>query len=289
MAKQNITEFDGLDLELFFCTEILKLTSLHYGYWEEGEKLKEEGTKLTLDCLRDAQRKYTDTLIAAIPENVKSILDVGCGIGDVSRALSKLKYNVTAISPDRNHAKYFENQLSKLTFLQTKFEDLNIDNKFDLILMSESQNYFPTEIGFRQCTTLLSPKGYLLVSGMFRKDSGSEIEEVPNTIEDYVKIAEKHGLALMENVDITRNILPTIDFVYESMRNYVDPGVNMLSHFISSIAPLKSSVIKFIFRKQINKTLQIYNYYRKRTDPLFFTKNIVYARLLFQYNVSGEP
>ena len=204
MGKQNITEFDGLDLELFFCTEILKLTSLHYGYWEENEKLKEAGTKLTLDCLRDAQQKYTDVLIDAIPKNVESILDVGCGIGDVSRVLSKLEYNVTAISPDSNHAKYFENHLSKLTFLQTKFEDLDIDDKFDLVLMSESQNYFPTEIGFRQCTTLLSPKGYLLVSGMFRKDSDSEFTEVANTIEDYAKIAEKHGLLLIENVDITQ-------------------------------------------------------------------------------------
>ena len=285
MGKQNITEFDGLDLELFFCTEILKLNSLHYGYWEESEKLKKEGTKLTLDCLRDGQQNYTDMLIEAIPENVKSILDVGCGIGDVSRALSKLEYNVTAISPDSNHVKYFEEHLPKLTFVQTKFEDLNIDNKFDLVLMSESQNYFSTEIGFRQCTSFLLPEGYLLVAGMFRKDDSSQIAEVPNTIEDYIKIAEKHHLLLVESVDITRNILPTISFVYESMQNYVEPGVKMLNHFVSSTSPLKTSFIKLIFRKQMNKILQIYNYYRKRTDPLFFTKNIVYARLLFQYHV----
>lgn len=285
MSEQNITEFDGLDLELFFCTEILKLNSLHYGYWEDREKPTEGDKKLTLECLRSAQQKYTDILIAAVPKNVKSILDVGCGIGDVSRALSKLEYDVTAISPDSNHAKYFENHSSKLSFFQTKFEDLKVDRQFDLVLMSESQNYFPTEIGFRQCTTLLSPKGYLLVSGMFRKDSGSEMTEVPNTIEDYTKTAEKHDLLLIENVDITKNILPTIDFIHESMGNYVDPSVTMLNQFIASIAPIKSWFIKVFFRKQINKTLQIYNYYRKRTDPLFFEKNIVYARLLFQYNV----
>ena len=151
--------------------------------------------------------------------------------------------------------------------------------------MSESQNYFPTEIGFRQCTTLLVPKGYLLVSGMFRKDSGSEFTEVANTIEDYAKIAEKHGLLLIENVDITQNILPTIDFIYESMERYVEPSVTMLNQFISSIVPVKSWFIKVFFRKQMKKTLQLYNYYRKRTDPLFFQKNIVYARLLFQYDV----
>ena len=284
MSKQNITEFDGLDLELFFCTEILKLNSLHYGYWEEGEKRTEAGNKLTLEGLREGQQKYTDILIEAVPKNVKSILDVGCGIGDVSKALSKLEYDVTAISPDRNHAKYFEDHLSKLTFLQTKFEDLNIDNKFDLILMSESQNYFPTEIGFRQCTSFLLPKGYLLVSGMFKKDSTSKITELPNTIEDYARTAEKHGLVLIENIDITQNILPTVNFTYESMERYVEPSVTMLNHFISSVSPLKSRFIKFFFRKQIKQTLQIYNYYRQRNNPLFFQQNIVYARLLFQYN-----
>ena len=285
MAKQNITEFDGLDLELFFCTEILKLNSLHYGYWEESEKPTEGDNKLTLDRLREGQQKYTDILIEAIPENVKSILDVGCGIGDVSRALSKLEYDVTAISPDNNHAQYFENYRSQLTFLQTKFEDLDINDRFDLILMSESQNYFPTEVGFRQCNTLLSPEGYLLVSGMFRKDSDSEFTEVANTIEDYAKAAKKHGLLLIENVDITPNILPTIDFIYESMERYVEPSIKMLNQFISSIAPVKSWFIKVFFRKQMQKTLQLYNYYRKRTNPLFFEKNIVYARLLFQHNV----
>ncbi len=284
MSKQNITEFDSLDLELFFCTEILKLNSLHYGYWEESEKPTEEGNKLTLEGLRAGQEKYTDILIEAIPKNVKSILDVGCGIGDVSRALVKSEYDVTAISPDRNHAKYFEDHLSKLTFLQTKFEDLKVDNKFDLILMSESQNYFPTETGFRQCTSFLLPKGYLLVSGMFKKDSNSKITEVPNTIEDYARTAEKHGLVLITNIDITQNILPTINFTYESIERYVEPSVTMLNHFISSISPLKSWFIKFFFRKQIKETLQIYNYYRQRNHPLFFKQNLVYARLLFRYN-----
>ena len=128
-------------------------------------------------------------------------------------------------------------------------------------------------------------KGYLLVSGMFRKDSNSKIAEVPNTAEDYEETAEKHGLLLIENVDITQNILPTIDFIYESMERYVEPSVKMLNQFISSIAPVKSWFIKVFFRKQMKKTLQLYNYYRKRTDPLFFEKNIVYARLLFQHNV----
>jgi len=39
MRQRNITEFIGLDIKLLFCTEILKLNSQHYGYWEKNNNL----------------------------------------------------------------------------------------------------------------------------------------------------------------------------------------------------------------------------------------------------------
>jgi len=82
-----------LNLELFFCTEVLKLKSLQYGYWEQEEKLD-------LESIRRAQQHYTETLLEMIPEDVHNILDIGCGIGDNARALAAKGYHVTAISPD---------------------------------------------------------------------------------------------------------------------------------------------------------------------------------------------
>src|SRR5258705_11932953 len=150
--KTDITryiELDNLDLELFICSDILKLNSLHYGYWTNGEEL-------TLENVRKAQARYTEKLISTIPPGVSTVLDVGCGIGDNARALAASGYRVTALSPDKNHQKYFENGNGHhIAFHNQRFEDFHANQSFDLILMSESQNYFQADMAFRQCRNLL--------------------------------------------------------------------------------------------------------------------------------------
>jgi ubiquinone/menaquinone biosynthesis C-methylase UbiE len=87
---------------------------------------------------------------------VKTILDVGCGIGDIALTLAKKGYIVTAISPDKNHKKYFDRYKDKnISFYDIKFEDIRFDKTFDLILMSESQGNFSPIITFKQCKRYL--------------------------------------------------------------------------------------------------------------------------------------
>lgn len=77
---------------------------------------------------------------------------------------------VTALSPDKSHRRYFDDlPAQNLSFYGSKFEDLNIDQVFDLVLMSESQNYFAADIGLKQARRYLRPGGYLLIAGLFRK------------------------------------------------------------------------------------------------------------------------
>ena len=65
---RDIAGFDGLNLELFFVTEILKLRSLHYGYWEETPE------RIDLDSVRQAQADFTERLLSHIPPGVQKIL-----------------------------------------------------------------------------------------------------------------------------------------------------------------------------------------------------------------------
>ena len=83
------------DFELYFVAEVLKLSSLHYGYWEVGEA----SGRIDLDEVRRAQSLFTDKLLSFIPGSVNTILDVGAGMGDNARALAAAGYRVTAISP----------------------------------------------------------------------------------------------------------------------------------------------------------------------------------------------
>lgn len=272
--KTNITEFDNLDLELFFLTEILKLNSLHYGYWDENQSI-------TLENLKVAQIHYTNTLISMIPMNVKNILDVGSGIGDVSSTLAKKNYTVTAISPDKNHQKFFS-KYSTIKFHNERFEDLNISDTFDCILMSESQNYIDTQKAFSQCDRYLNPKGYLLVSGIFRKNNSKEFNNVTNIELEYIEKAKTKGFNLIEKIDITKNTLPTLDFAFIKYNEYFTPTLHMIKHYLTSSAPLKLKILKFFFKKQLNTLKKINDFYIERLNSQRFFDYTKYLRLLFQ-------
>lgn len=272
---KSITDFDGLDLEFVICTDLLKLNSLHYGYWFPDEAI-------TLPNGRIAQKRYTTTLLELIPKGVKKILDVGCGMGDVSRTLEENGYYVTAISPDKNHPQYFHNNGKNLDFIQSRFENLESNEKFDLILMSESQNYFDTDIGFQKCQELLTPNGYLLVSGMFRKTDEKSWKEVINIKENYLRTADKCGLKLITEIDITQQILPTLVFFQRLFQEYGLPTSKIFDHFVHTSAPFKAKLLKFFFQKQLNELKRIYHYYIRRTTPAYFCEHIEYLRLLFQ-------
>jgi 2-polyprenyl-3-methyl-5-hydroxy-6-metoxy-1,4-benzoquinol methylase len=272
---ENIMEFEGLDLELFICTEVLKLKSLHYGYWEQPDELN-------IANVRKAQARYTETLVDFIPDNVKNILDVGCGIGDLSKELARLGYNVTAISPDKNHGKFFDKVPTNLNFVNNKFELFHSDQKYDLIIMSESQNYFDPELGLQQCKKLLSKGGYLLISGMFRKDETVKIGDIFNIEEDYVKRADKLNIKLLKKQDITANVLPTMNYTHSCLVEYVNPSIKTAKHFLLSNSTVKSKLMTWVFSRQLKKFNKIMNYYLQRTNPEFFTANVKYLRLLFK-------
>ena len=275
-SSWNYLEFAGLDLELFLCSEVLKLHSLHYGYWRSNEKP-------TLHNLRRSQQRYTDTLISVIPPNVKTVLDVGCGLGDVSHTLVNHDYVVTAISPDKNHQKYFTNETKNLSFIRTTFEEFTSHEHYDLILMSESQNYFHTDVGFQQCTRYLNSHGYLLVSGIFRKRVEGGFEDVINNEEEYLEKAHQYGFRLLKRADITRQVLPTLVFAHNAMREYLQPIGVMVAHYLTtSTEPVRKTILRLLFCKQIRDVSDLFRHYQDRTDPSQFEHKCSYLRLLLQ-------
>jgi len=271
----NYVQCDGIDLELFLCSDVLKLRSLHYGYWHHNQKP-------TLHNLRKSQQRYTDTLVALIPPNVKTILDVGCGIGDVAHALVQRGYIVSAISPDTNHAKYFNNRSNSLSFISTTFEDFTSNQQFDLILMSESQNYFDADVGFQQCRRYLTPYGYLLVSGKFRKERGEAFQDVVNVEKEYVHKASQYGFRLLKCIDITNRVLPTLDLVHKAMHEHVEPFIVMIEHYLHSRAPVITTALRLVLWRQIRSIRGLFRHYQEHTDPSHFEDKCTYLRILFQ-------
>ena len=279
VTQRNITEFENLDLELYFATEVLKLRSLHYGYWEPNEEL-------SLKNVPVAQARYTETLLEHIPEGVKKVLDVGSGIGDNARALEKKGYEVVALSPDRNHAKYYKNSENpRLRFVTSQFETFSETGSYDMILMSESHNYFPLQKGFEQCKKLLRSGGYLYISGMFRKDGSREAQQVFPGLhieKDYIEYATRAGFRLQERVDITQEVLPTLTLAFQIYSQWIPPMLSMATHYFRATAKWKTKILSFLFRKQLVQLGKIQNMYLQRLNPETFQARAEYVRLVFK-------
>ena len=274
MGKLYDGNLASLNPELMFVTNVLNLESLHYGYWDGPQNLD-------LENLKKAQERYTDTLTDHFPDNVKTILDVGCGIGDVALSLVNKGYEVTAISPDKNHAQYYDSiEKERINFHNVKFEDLNLDEKFDLIIMIESQNYFDPVVGFAQCRRFLNPGGSVYISGMFRKGD-SDIFQVCNIEDEYIQKASNAGFLLVNSLDITENILPTMTMAFQAYQGFMELLKATIDYHFDNSFRRKIFLLRMVFFKEFRKLFRLQEYHQTRMDPQVFQEHVKYMRLLF--------
>lgn len=271
----------SLDPLLFVCTEILELESLHYGYWDRPEIV--DPAAVGLDAFRRAQARYTETLIDLIPDGVSRVLDVGCGVGDVDRALVERGFRVTALSPDRAHARFFNGRYNgQLRFHNVPFEAFDVDaDRHDLVLLSESQSYIDPEVTFRRARRSLEDGGWMLVSGMFR--SADTPEYAGNYVEDdYIAGAGEHGLRLVRRIDISRNTYPTIACANHLYATYAPPVQRLVEQLLGDAGMLKVRALRWVFNGQAKQLEDLLQHVEERFDAELFDRRIRYVRLLFR-------
>jgi len=264
------------NLELLFCTNVLGLRSLHYGCWIDGEEL-------SLENFKAAQIRYTEQLIGLVPADAHEVLDVGCGTGEIARVLAARGHHVTAISPDNAHWKIGEREEAGIAYVRTRFEDLNLDRTFDLILMAESQNYIDTARGFAQCRRYLRDGGHLLVSGIFgradvpRADLPAFVE---NTDAGFVSGAAEHGLHVVSRQDITTRVLPTLDFCRATYEQYVQPTIGIAGLWLIR-RPVIGALVRLALKNERRALQRVRGYYLDRFDAALFARTCRYLTLLF--------
>lgn len=262
-----------LDFELYFATEVLKMDSLHYGYWDDPP----ESLRLDLDVMSEAQARYTERLLEFVPESADRVLDVGAGVGDNARALAARGHRVHAISPDRNHAGYFREAGDRIEFEASRFEDFRSPEWYDLILFSESHNYINHQVALEQCRRYLRPDGQIVVSGMFRMPDrgpfpdGYAIEDHP-----YLELARDFGFVVDELVDITPNVKPTMAMIHGAYQDHLAPLIDVLGKYLKTIAPLKARLLELAIAPQLDKFEEVRDYYLERCDPEYMESHIRY-------------
>ena len=260
---------------LDYYRKLTKSNYLHYGYWNLEDKLN-------IECLHLAQERYINYLISFIPTDVKTILDVGCGIGGNTLRLLEEGFKVEALSPDTAQEKAFLAK-GKAPFHLSKFENFDVEQTYDLILMSESAQYIPIKKGMEKCSNLLNDGGSLLISDYFLREKFEKdnIFSVSTHYKDeYLKAAEEYGFEIVKSEDITSKVTPTLDLAMLKFKEYVKPTLQLFDELLLGWSPTFYKIVKLIGRKQLNNLenqIQL-------IDSQLFVKHRQYMIYLFKLN-----
>ena len=114
----------SIDNVLKLYSKTIQSSFLHYGFWDNPGKV--DLNSLNLEDIKNAQLRYIDHLSSFIPKDIKTILDVGCGIGENTEYLLSKGYSLEALSPDNYQksviTKKFKNEV---VFIIVNLKTLN--------------------------------------------------------------------------------------------------------------------------------------------------------------------
>ena len=247
-----------IDHVLKLYSESIRSPYLHYGFWDDPESI--DPNELTLDNMVKAQGRYIEHLASFIPEEVKTILDVGAGIGGNSSYLISKGYEVEALSPDEYQETVFKEKYDgQVKFYRSKFENFEPEKKYDLVFESESACYIEIEPGWKTAQKTVRDGGYLLASDYFlyhNDGSGDWHIKASHDEKNYIKKAEEYGFKLIKEFDQTENTMPTLDGAKALMERFIFPTLEFSSNYLGKNHPFILKVIKKAFGKKVDDKIK---------------------------------
>lgn len=273
-SKIDLKEL-GLVFALIFGRYFFHTEDLHYGLWTADLAL-ETGN------LRRAQEQHSELIISKIPDGVKSILDVGCGVGALAARLSDRGYRLECLTPSRLMAKLARENLRPGVPLHIcRFEQLQTEPRFDLVLFSESFQYVEMEDSIPRARDLLADGGYLLICDFFKTDEpGHSPLSGGHRFSKFNRRVADSGLLTRLDLDITRETAPNLDLIADLLERVAFPLRELVQYLLESDYPRSSRVFARLFRKKLDKLNRKYFSHQRNADS--FARFKTYRLLLLQ-------
>jgi len=247
---------------------------LHYGYWDNG-------LEPTIANLPKAQEAYCEFLLSHIPKGTRSILDVGCGVGALSRHLQDAGYDVECISPSRQFARYARELLDEGTPIHLcYYEDFVPAHRYDLVLFSESFQYVNIEQALEKTASVMKDNGHLLICDFFKTGApGKSPMGGGHKLPRFWKAVEANSLEVIEDIDITEKTAPTMKLMNDMLIAVASPARDLLSDFLHGRHPFLTRFFEWSFRKKLKKVER--KYFSGNRDPATFAKYKTYRLFIF--------
>ncbi len=269
--KQVDSKEAGLEIGLHLFKFFLKSEHLHYGYFKDLEA--------DISNLVVAQENYVEHLMSAIPSDVNSILDVGCGSGKFAETLVDRGYRVDVVAPGNQLSAYAKEKLGdSCALFNTKFEDLDTTKTYDLILFSESFQYIPMRKALDGAIKQLNKNGYILIADFFKIDApGKSLLGGGHDYTEWLNILKSYQFEILKEEDITEYTAPTIDLVDQLSKEVLAPTWKVAFDLAADRFPLALKFLKWKYKKKLDK-LENKHFAGQRTGANFkiYKKYMVY-------------
>ena len=266
----------GLDIGLAIARHFYKTDYLHYGYWPEGLAVAPEN-------VREAQEHYADLLLHNIPDGVTRILDVGCGSGTFAERLLEEGFFVDCVSPSPTLTRNARVRLGdRAEVFECKFEDLQTDRHYDLILFSESFQYLLLAQALAKSLGCLNPGGHLLICDFFKRDvPGKSPVSGGHQIDRFLSFMEPQPFTLLKDEDITAATAPSLDIMRDFIQEVIKPTWEAIAYYMTSNYPRFSALFSRVFQKKIAQAHR--KYLSGNTNGEQFAHFKTYRLFLFQH------
>lgn len=228
---------------------------LHYGYWEP---LPTSTSELTVAHLPAAQEAYTTKLFSFIPAGIKTVLDVGCGIGGNAAYLLDRGFTVEGLAPDQFQEERFINHTnSRAPFHLVRFEDFKTTKAYELILFSESSQYIAANDLAKGAARLLNSGGYLLLADMMRTDAtySKGIFSNCHVTSELQAALTQAGFNLVKAEDISKSVAPTIDLYVEIFKTYGMTTIKYIADVVAIAVPPLHTIGRWLFKRFAKKLI----------------------------------
>jgi SAM-dependent methyltransferase len=265
----------GLALGFIVGHHFFDMQDLHYGYWPPELAVVPQN-------IAQAQANYTELLISHIPSGVRTILDVGCGAGNTARKLLERGFQVDCVSPNGVLTGVARQTLGdRARIFECRFQDLETDRRYDLIIFSESLLFIPLDAAFTQALHLLNPRGHILITDIFRvpAEGASPIgggHQLPLFREAVVRFA----LEPVKDIDITDGIAPTFDVLDRAYREAIQPAYEMILARLTVRHRWIMRIVRWKFRKKLERAER--KHFSGRRNGASFKQYKSYRLLLFR-------
>jgi cyclopropane fatty-acyl-phospholipid synthase-like methyltransferase len=210
------------DLELKLYSKILKNDMLHLGYFDDVNTAPEF---ISIGHLELAQDRYAEIIAEQIVAKDLPVLDVGCGMGGLSKFLLSRGINVEALTPDRNQIDYIERMEHGPLCHHSRFEDFRTEKKYGTVINSESLQYLDLDKTFQKLNHIILPGGRWIITDVFRRHEES-FNKSGHRIGDLLCRIRENGWEIVQERDITPHILPTLKLIYMYVDRYMVPLSN---------------------------------------------------------------